>query len=80
MKVELNLFASLARYTPGKTGGHGHRIMDVAEGTTIMGLLNSLELPIDKIRMIFLNGLHATGDEVLGEGDRIGVFPPVAGG
>jgi len=30
--------------------------------------------------MIFLNGLHATGDEVLREGDRVGVFPPVAGG
>jgi len=80
MKVELNLFASLARYAPDKTGGHGHRMVDVAEGTTIMGLLNRLELPIDKIRMIFLNGLHATGDEVLKEGDRIGVFPPVAGG
>ena len=80
MKVELNLFASLARYAPDKIGGHGHRIMDVAEGTTILGLLNHLELPIDKIRMIFLNGLHATGDEVLRDGDRVGVFPPVAGG
>jgi molybdopterin synthase sulfur carrier subunit len=80
MKVELNLFASLARYAPDNAGRHGHRIMDVAEGTTIIGLLNRLELPIDKIRMIFLNGLHATGDEVLREGDRVGVFPPVAGG
>jgi len=80
MKVELNLFASLARYAPDKTGGHGHHIIDVAEGTTIIGLLDHLKLPIDKIRMIFLNGLHATGDEVLREGDRIGVFPPVAGG
>jgi len=79
MKVELNLFASLARYGPDKTG-HGHLIIDADEGTTILGLLNRLELPIDKIRMIFLNGLHATGDEVLREGDRIGVFPPVAGG
>ena len=80
MKVELNLFASLARYAPDKTVSHGHRMLDVAEGTTIMGLLNRLELPIDKIRMIFLNGLHATGDEVLKDGDRVGVFPPVAGG
>jgi len=80
MKVELNLFASLARYAPDKTLSHGHRMLDVAEGTTIMGLLNRLELPIDKIRMIFLNGLHATSDEVLRDGDRLGVFPPVAGG
>lgn len=80
MKVELNLFASLARYARDKTGSHGHYMMDVPDGTTIMALLNSLELPIDKIRMIFLNGLHAAGDEVLKEGDRVGVFPPVAGG
>jgi molybdopterin converting factor small subunit len=80
MKVELNLFASLARYAPDKTGSHSHRTLDVTEGTTIMELLNRLELPIDKIKMIFLNGLHATGDEVLREGDRVGVFPPVAGG
>jgi len=80
MKVELNLFASLARYAPDKTGSHSHRMLDVAEGTTIMELLNRMELPIDKIKMIFLNGLHAAGDEVLRDGDRVGVFPPVAGG
>jgi sulfur-carrier protein len=80
MKVELNLFASLARYAPDKTGSHGHLILDAAEGTTIMELLKRLELPLEKIKMIFLNGLHATGDEVLKEGDRVGVFPPVAGG
>jgi molybdopterin converting factor small subunit len=80
MKVELNLFASLARYAPDKTGSHSHRMLDVAEGTTILEVLNRLELPIDKIKMIFLNGMHATGDEVLRDGDRVGVFPPVAGG
>ena len=80
MKIELNLFASLAQYAPDKTGGHGRQIMEVAEGTTIMGVLKSMELPIDKIKMIFVNGLHSSGDEVLKDGDRVGVFPPVAGG
>ena len=80
MKIELSLFASLAQYAPDKTGGHSRQIMEVAEGTTIMGLLKGLELPIDKIKMIFLNGLHATGDEVLKDADRVGIFPPVAGG
>jgi sulfur-carrier protein len=80
MKVELSLFASLARYAPEKTGSHSHRMLDIAEGITIIELLKSLEVPIDKVKMIFLNGLHAKGDEVLKEGDRVGVFPPVAGG
>lgn len=80
MKIELSLFASLAQYAPEKTGSHGNQILEIAEGSTIMGLLKGLNLPIDKIKMIFLNGLHATGEEVLKDGDRVGVFPPVAGG
>ena len=80
MKVEINLFASLARYIPDKTGSHGNRMLDVGEGTTIIEILKGLDVPFDKVKVIFLNGLHATGDETLKEGDRVGVFPPVAGG
>jgi molybdopterin converting factor small subunit len=54
--------------------------MEIAEGSTIIDILRRLEVPLDKVRVIFLNGLHVTGDEVLKEGDRVGVFPPVAGG
>jgi len=80
MKIELRLFASLARYTPDRTGSLGNCIMEIAEGTTIIDILRRLEVPLDKVRVIFLNGLHAAGEEVLKEGDRVGVFPPVAGG
>jgi molybdopterin synthase sulfur carrier subunit len=80
MKIEVNLFASLARYIPDKTGSHGKRILDIAEGTTIVEILKGLEVPLEKVKVIFLNGLHATGEEILKEGDRVGVFPPVAGG
>lgn len=80
MKIEINLFASLARYMPDKTGSHGNRVLEVGEGATIVEILTRLNVPLDKVRVIFLNGLHATGEEELKEGDRVGVFPPVAGG
>ncbi|HUH66445.1 MAG TPA: MoaD/ThiS family protein [Syntrophales bacterium] len=80
MKVELILFASLARFAPVKAGSHGNHVLDIDEGTTVMELIKSQRIPVEKIRMIFLNGLHATGEEVLKNGDRVGVFPPVAGG
>jgi sulfur carrier protein ThiS len=80
MKIELRLFASLARYMPVKTCSNGDQTMEIAEGTTIIDILRRLEVPLDKVRVIFLNGLHATGEEILKEGDRVGVFPPVAGG
>jgi molybdopterin synthase sulfur carrier subunit len=74
MKVELNLYASLARFVP-RTGP-----LEVSDNTTILGLLRHLDVPLDKVKIIFLNGIHASGNETLREGDRVGVFPPVAGG
>ena len=74
MKVELNLYASLARFVP-RTGP-----MEVDKETTILGLLRRLDVPLEKVKIIFLNGIHASGNETLREGDRVGVFPPVAGG
>ena len=80
MKVEINLFASLARYMLDKTGSQDSRVLEVGEGTTIIDILLRMEVPLDKVKILFLNGIHATGDEILKEGDRVGVFPPVAGG
>ncbi len=74
MKVEINLYASLARSVP-RTGP-----VEIDEKTTILGLLRRLDVPMDKVKIIFLNGIHASGEESLKDGDRIGVFPPVAGG
>jgi len=80
MKIEINLFASLARYMRDKTGSQASRVLEVGEGTTIIDVLLRMEVPLDKVKILFLNGIHATGDEILKEGDRVGVFPPVAGG
>ena len=79
MRIEIKLFASLRRYHP-ETAGPGGRFIEVSSGTTILGLLERLEVPMDKVKLIFLNGNHAGGSEVLSDGDRVGVFPPVAGG
>jgi molybdopterin synthase sulfur carrier subunit len=54
--------------------------VEVPEGSTIRELFRKLHVPPDAPKIIFLNGLHATGEEVLQEGDRVGAFPPVAGG
>jgi molybdopterin converting factor small subunit len=42
--------------------------------------LRALQVPADTVKLIFLNGIHAQADQILKEGDRVGVFPPVAGG
>jgi sulfur-carrier protein len=80
MKIELNLYASLASCLPRAEGSTGERFREVDEGTTIVALLARLQVPLERVKLIFLNGVHAHGDEILREGDRVAVFPAVAGG
>lgn len=79
MRIELNLFASLRRYMPHKDKGNSCSV-EIAEGTRISELLEQLKVPTDAVKLVFLNRVHAGGDEILKDGDRVGVFPPVAGG
>jgi len=79
MKIELNLFASLRRYMPHKAKGNSCSV-EIAKGTRISELLEQLKVPTDAVKLVFLNRVHARGDEILKDGDRVGVFPPVAGG
>ncbi len=79
MKVELNLFSSIARYMPDKAQGNSW-IAEVSEGTRVRELLEQLKIPTDTVKLVFLNGVHANGDEILKDGDKVGVFPPIGGG
>ena len=79
MKLELNLYASLGKYKPIERAGKSW-FVDVPEGTTVKDLLILLKVPIDDVKLIFLNGVRKDWDQVIHEGDRLGVFPPVAGG
>jgi len=80
MKVELKLYASLGRYMPRTMLEGRQACIEVEEGTTIKALLENLRVPLETVKLIFLNGIHAKDTEVLKDGDRLGVFPPVAGG
>ena len=80
MKIQLNLFASLSRFLPVPPKSGFSNLLEVSEGTTIGSLLTDLKVPADLPKIIFLNGLHAEATTVLKDGDRVGVFPPLAGG
>jgi len=80
MKIQLNLFASLTRFLPDPEGAGFSNLVEIREGTTIEALLDQLKIPREQPKIIFLNGLHAEVNTVLKEGDRLGVFPPLAGG
>ncbi len=79
MKVEVNLYANLARYLPVSAKDAGG-IVDIDEGMTVGALINHLCVPPEQVKLIFVDGVHAGMETVLMDGSRLGIFPPVGGG
>ena len=79
MNVNLALFASLSAYQPDGQGGRGARGIDLSDGTSVADVIGQLGLP-DEPRVVFVNGRHAPDEYTLVDGDRLAIFPPVAGG
>lgn len=81
MRVELALFASFGTFYPeGSGAGRGSRMIEVPDGLAVGDLIARLRLPENVPKVVFVNNRHADESAVLSEGDRVGIFPPVAGG
>lgn len=74
MSIIINCFATLAGYAP--PGG----VLEHGPGMTVGSLVDGLKIPREQVKTVFVNGLHADWEKPLSEGDRVGVFPAVAGG
>ena len=77
--IELALLAKLSSRYPVPGDGRGARAYSVADRTTLGELVIEIGLAEEQ-RITFVNGRHADDDLELTEGDRVAVFPPVAGG
>lgn len=78
MTVNLALFAHLSTFQPDGEGGRHGRELDLA-GSSVAEVIDMLGLP-DEPRVVFVNGRHAADEHLLCDGDRLAIFPPVAGG
>lgn len=79
IEVELYLYAYLRRYCPGTELGQPV-LLTVDENTAVGQLLDRLEIPRESRQVVFVNGVLQPEDCLLSAGDRIAVFPPLAGG
>ena len=50
--------------------------LEIVPGTRIEDILDQLRLPVQRVKMIMLNGLGSTPDAVIQDGDRVAFFPP----
>ena len=73
--IQIKLFASLQEFTPPSSEEY-----PIDAGISINSLLEQLNIPPEKAKLIFVNGVKADLTESLKGGERIGIFPPVGGG
>lgn len=79
MKVEIQLFATLAAFLPPH-GGDGIAELELPEGSTVADVTHHLGIPADLARVVLVNG-HDTGSATpLAARDVVTIFPPLAGG
>ena len=84
MRVNVRLFASLRQLLPGAE--RGRAALEVAEGSSLLELIERLEIPDRQAQMVLVNGDRAArrdapgGIPELSEGETVCVFPPLAGG
>lgn len=73
--IQLKLFASLTPLSPDNADR-----VPIEPGTSVKELLDDLAIPAAKAHLIFIDGVKCSLDTRLNGGERVGIFPPVAGG
>jgi len=74
-QIQIKLFAGLETFNPPSAGQY-----EITVGISVGELLARLDIPAEKARLIFINGVKADLDTRLQGGERVGIFPPVGGG
>jgi len=75
IKIDLKLFVTLSKYLPEKSES-----FEVFDGTTVEKLILDLGIPMEIVKLIFINGKKQDKKYCLQNKDRVGLFPPVGGG
>lgn len=76
VRVHVKLLSIFAPYA--RVDGDG--MTTVADGATVRDLAISLDMPVDMVRIITINGKQVDLDARLADGDLVYLFPPALGG
>ncbi len=80
MKLEVRLFAGLTCSNKELSCfGQNEFYVDAPDGITVTGLHEFLQLG-NRPLITVVNGVVEKKDFAISDGDRIGIFPPIAGG
>lgn len=83
MKITLELFASLMQLLPEGSSLHA-TTLEVEESTTLNEVIDQMKIPRELAHIVLINGEFKCGDDRdvpwFKEGDKVSIWPPVAGG
>jgi sulfur carrier protein ThiS len=79
MPVNVMLSTTLRNCVPGYQPATGLSL-EWPKALSVRELAENLNLPLDEIKIVMLNGRHASFEHIIHDGDRIGYFPAVGGG
>ena len=80
MKLEVRLFAGLKCDNEDlPCFGQQEFYVDAPEGLTVQGLHEFLKLRLGPLVTV-VNGVVEKKDFIISDNDRVGIFPPIAGG
>ena len=74
MAILVKVYATLRQHT----GGESTLYIEGAE--TVHALLEMIGVPEDEVKNVMVNGRRREHDYALTDGDRVALFPPIAGG
>ena len=82
MEIEVKLYANLQDYYPEnvKEKRDDALIVELEPGTDLERLMQKLDIPEEEVKMTFINNRKQTKDYELQDGDKVAIFPPIAGG
>lgn len=72
--MTVKCFATLSSFEPTDPD------LEFEDGVTVADVLGQLGIPVEDARIIFINGRGKELTDVLADGDRLSIFPPVGGG
>ncbi len=78
IEVKVKLFGHLRKYLPDDKETEAS--IQLEEGSAVKDLFNKLELPVDEVKLVYVNNRRVPEEKELNTGDQVGVFPPIAGG
>src|SRR5271157_4916984 len=79
MKIEVALYATLAKYLPPDAQNR-KAVVEVKDGATVREVMDQLGIPQELPNILLVNGRQAPEVTILKDGETLSVFPPLAGG